>query len=327
VNLFQRGATWYADYLDANGKRQRPSLKTTDRAEALRKLADLMQGTGAPLAPGCGMTVGQALDRAWEEHWSLLRDRNKLILIGAVKSTLGEQTPLASLNRNALEAYKRKLLAEGKAGSTVNRYVNVVTHVLRRASERWGLDVPVPRVDRCDERGGERLRYLDDSEIEALLAAERDPEWALLWRFLLESGARLSDALSTTWKAFDWRNGLWYCQNSKIRKPMNLPLDMRLMEELKELKDSGRFRPFVFTARAAGAHFTRVRDRAGLSSDVTIHVLRHTCATKLLADGADIREVQEWLGHLNITTTQRYAKVIPQSLMRLREKRSLRLMV
>lgn len=54
--------------------------------------------------------------------------------------------------------------------------------------------------------------------------------------------------------------------------------------------------------------------RVGLAAQVSPHVLRHSCATHMLARGADIRVVQELLGHASIATTQRYTKVSPEHL-------------
>ena len=50
-------------------------------------------------------------------------------------------------------------------------------------------------------------------------------------------------------------------------------------------------------------------DRVGLGRELTPHVLRHSCATHMLDHDADIRTVQEFLGHASISSTQRYTSV------------------
>lgn len=60
-----------------------------------------------------------------------------------------------------------------------------------------------------------------------------------------------------------------------------------------------------------GRRLAAAARRAGLSSPVAPHQIRHTAATAMIEGGADVRVVQEMLGHSSILTTQRYTHVAP----------------
>ena len=59
------------------------------------------------------------------------------------------------------------------------------------------------------------------------------------------------------------------------------------------------------------------RDAARLPRSVTVHSLRHACATEMLKGGANVRHVQEMLGHTTLVTTQVYTRVVPSDLKRI----------
>ena len=72
--------------------------------------------------------------------------------------------------------------------------------------------------------------------------------------------------------------------------------------------------------QGAWAIVRRYGDRVGLGERLTPHVLRHSCATHMLDHGADIRVVQELLGHASIATTQVYTRVSTERLRQVYEQ-------
>ena len=106
----------------------------------------------------------------------------------------------------------------------------------------------------------------------------------------------------------------WYTKNGR---PRTLPLLKPAQEALAYFKSLGWAKPFEgISYKGYYYRFIRVKQHIGLGDDPDFvpHVLRHTVASEFVMQAKDLKRVQEWMGHLTIQTTMRYAHLAPSSL-------------
>lgn len=207
----------------------------------------------------------------------------------------------------------------------------------------WLLEGLVPADVAHDVRPPAQPRRLPKAlsvdEVERLLGAAGlgDGPAALRDRALLEllyaTGARISEAVGADVDDLELDVGrAWIRVLGKGSKERVVPvgrfaaaaLDAYLVRGRPALAAAGRGTPAIFlntrgsrlSRQSAWSALRTAAERAGLpaAAHVSPHTLRHSFATHLLAGGADVRVVQELLGHASVTTTQIYTLVTPETL-------------
>jgi integrase/recombinase XerD len=236
--------------------------------------------------------------------------------------------PVADATVEELERWLASMRADGLAATTVARRVSAVRTYFRhlvligRAAENPAASLEPPRRPR-------RLpRALSPAETERLIeAAEGTAPRALRDRALVEllygAGLRVSEAVGLEKGAVALDERVVRVLG-KGRKERLVPLGRPAAEAVRRYLALARphldrrYRPELFlNARGgpltrAGAFLVlrRLAERAGLDPErVHPHLLRHSFATHLLEGGADLRSVQEMLGHADLGTTERYTHV------------------
>ena len=215
----------------------------------------------------------------------------------------------------------------------------VAVRGLHRFAAAEGLaELDVARAVRPPTPGRRLPKSLTIDEVLALLEgaggdSPADGPLTLRNRALLEllysTGARISEAVGLDVDDIDTqaRSVLLHGKGGKQRlvpvgRPAVQALDAYLVRGRPELARRGRGTPAIFlnvrggrlSRQSAWQVLQEAADHAGITSGVSPHMLRHSFATHLLEGGADVRVVQELLGHASVTTTQIYTLVTVHAL-------------
>jgi integrase/recombinase XerD len=246
--------------------------------------------------------------------------------LAALASTCGEAA-LDAVNPRALRRHLDGLEARGLAASSRSRALSAISQLFAFARSEGMSDAdPLADIDR-PRRGRKVPRVLAVEEVERLIEAPDDTPLGIRDRAILEvlyaGGLRVSELtlLRLEDLHFDSRVCTVHGKGRRQRlAPLGEPAIARLECYLEEVRPRWVREPSVdavfLSQRGTGltrqAVWYRLRHhalQASIDGRITPHLLRHSFATHLLEGGADLRMVQEMLGHADIGTTEIYTHV------------------
>lgn len=233
-----------------------------------------------------------------------------------------------------LQSYILYMERSGFASATVSRNIASIKaffHFLFRKSyikEDISEDLKAPKIEK------KLPEILTTEEVNRLLeqprgASPKDLRDRAMLELLYATGIRVSELISLNLSDVNLQVGYIMCRDARKERvvPFGAPAKRALGEYIKNA------RPMMIADQASDVLFTNCSGqpmsrqgfwklvkyyarKAGITSDITPHTLRHSFAAHLVENGADLRSVQEMLGHSDISTTQIYANM---SQNRLRE--------
>lgn len=193
-----------------------------------------------------------------------------------------------------------------------------------------------------------RISFLDQTARQVVLSIAKDDKWYVIFSLAISTGMRPQEYLGLQWKDIDFASGAatvqralvwkrkgggWSLQEPKTTfSRRTIPLPVSILEELrshrrKQLEERLRCgqayqnKDFVFATEIGTPilpgnlmrrHFKPLLRKAGLSEEIRLYDLRHTCATLLLSAGVNPKIVSERLGHASIVLTlDTYSHVLP----------------
>ena len=245
-----------------------------------------------------------------------------LTLLG--RFAAGEHRGVETLDRRALEAAVRQLMAEGRSPRSVARAVACFRGFYRFLVVAGHLPNN-PADDLRAPRAWKTLpKFLSEEEVDRLLdAPDVSQPGGIRDRALIEvlyaTGLRVSELVNLKPQDVNLESG-YLTTTGKGRKQRLVPLGdeaaswvTRYLNEARPLLVKKRASPRLFVNLRAGTGLTRVGfwkilkahgKRAGIAKSLSPHVIRHSFATHLLDRGADLRAIQMMLGHADLSTTQ-----------------------
>lgn len=327
MTVRRKGRQWQADFM-VDGKRFRRSFDTETEAEAWEHQARAALQLGQPIPDGSPKslggrdagTLGGLLRDCETLHWKLAgKGLGKQAELARVfVRFVGERVPVReAFAQETIDRFVRHLIEERKlSDGSLNRYRSAVFVLAKRAG------VPLPTWKRVREGKG-RLRFLSEDE-EALIlqtlklwGLHREHDFVV---FLVDTGARpFSEAAQVEWSDIISKSVMLYGREgngTKNGESRAVPLTTRALEAARRWKHLGEKGPWSSLTKD---HMRRVWDRLRAHlpqiADTVLYTCRHTCASRLVQRGVDLRRVQLWMGHKNIQITLRYALLAPDHLL------------
>ena len=207
--------------------------------------------------------------------------------------------------------------------ATVVNYTGSLLHQMQLHAHKRGRKRIKPTRMQSRKMSKGRVRFVSDLEENQMLdwydRTGRE-SFADLVKFYIDTGFRKSEAFRLRFNDLDFKTGRITVWESKTNNPRTVKMTNRVRGVLERLsRYTNEYDAVVFrhvSERKFYRAWLEMREAIGLGEDkqFVIHTLRHTCATRLLGSGVDIRTVMQWMGHSSIEQTQRYAHFIPSKL-------------
>ncbi|WP_396636272.1 tyrosine-type recombinase/integrase [Maribacter sp. R77961] len=227
--------------------------------------------------------------------------------------------PVQDLNPKRLKDYflyciRVEKMRERKLNGKINAIKFYFEQVLHRP--KMFFDIPRPK------KATSLPKMLSKSEVKKLFNVTQNIKHRIALQLCYGMGLRVSEVVNLKIEDIDSKRMVVHVVGAKGKKDRYVPLPKSILPKLREYYLSFKPKTYLFEGQYGGPYgksslqqvFRLAMKRAKINKKIGIHGLRHSYATHLLEAGADMRFIQELLGHHSIKTTQVYTKVTPRSI-------------
>ena len=325
-------------------KRARGSREGLTAAQAETELRRLMGDVRPSSSAGDRLDMAE-VGRRYRKHLEALgRKRSTLAAVEMtlrvwIEPHLGDRA-LDKIRPEDIEDLMRAMGKAGVGAKSVRNYIGTLSAIFRFAMHprrKWAISNPCEVIDLPPASTSEEIRFLTVSEVDALAKAAVAGEHQTLDRAMYVvaamTGLRQGELIALRWQDVDRDARRVRVRRSHVlgefdtpksrRSERSVPLSRRVASELDRWRLETRWGSpddLVFAEPASGEvlrrgalmrRYRRALKAAGVAPGHRFHDLRHTFGTAMAAAGVPMRTLQEWMGHRDLATTQRYADYAP----------------
>lgn len=203
----------------------------------------------------------------------------------------------------------------------MNGKINAIKFYYEKVAHRPRMFFDIPRP----KKPLTLPNMLSKKEVKRLLATVTNHKHSIALQLCYGMGLRVSEVVNLKINDINSDRMQVGIRGAKGKKDRYVPLPQSLLPQLREYYKAYRPTEYLLEGQYGGQYskssvqqvFKKAMRQAGIYKNIGIHGLRHSYATHLLENGADVRFIQELLGHNSIKTTQIYTKVAQTSLSKI----------
>lgn len=229
-------------------------------------------------------------------------------------------TPAQNLTRQQLQRYILYCVNKGLSEHTIHSRINALKFYYEQVLHNSKMFFEIPRPKRPQQLP----KVLNKEEIAAIIKAIQNVKHKTIIMLAYGCGLRVSEIIKLTINDIDGRRRLMMIREGKGKKDRVISLSPALLVMLREYYREYKPVTFLFEGIIPGSSYSissleqiiyKAKEKAGITKNGSMHMLRHSFATHLLDKGTDVVLIQKLLGHNDIKTTLRYLHVSNKDLL------------
>ena len=327
MTIYQRGNSWVVT-VGSGDDRYRKSFKTHEAAQLAEATETARRAgvpgvqeaphfgrTGSNLGVSKGYTLNDAYKLTLKDIWSHQKGLHQPNNAKRVMRLLGEDTLVTDVTTQVIREMVDELEDENE-GSTINKKLSALSMMLKTAADEGWIET-LPRIKRRPE-GDHRIHWLDNDDERKLLNMCDKLNLPSLKDFIvvaIDTGFRKMELLEFRVKEYR-RNYLHlHPEDTKTSKARSVPATQRVKDIIARRSNNKRLFDDLTHSKLRD-QWAKVRTalKKDNNPEYVVHMLRHTCASRLAMQDKTAKFIQEWMGHASPITTDRYMHLAPGKL-------------